>query len=458
MVDQKPSLLTRIKESGGFIILLTVFGAFCYTLDIFLDVLSIQRSISSCDNYTIVSTQKIQEKTIGYFMIGVFFLSVSVVGFDAILKGSGLILVKNHKSIFILMVIACLMNLGPVFFILVGYFIKTGHFRRFYASDKEMEHDQQLVEQALSSTKTKEAVFENGPMLVIMCFKVAMTSKFVLLDQISGISSAILLARTILSYINEKKISPPGFLKTMIGSLFLGVFMYLTTFNICTFATESERAGLLIPLDPTREDSAGLVYLLLIFPTLLFVLIPFTIYDLVPFLLNKSFIVWEQFQTPPKIIWYLSTLLCCLALSFNLSTSWYLLRRDPISFTTDVNFKFNIRPSQIFPAVLSNQYYLNMGAGRIYFKVFPILTIATSLVAFLICTVYILGMRYWDRQEYRDILKEIAVQELPEIVKKIKEEEDTLQIPFENCRALPSLFEQIHQEEEGEEMSNSIKS
>ena len=98
------------------------------------------------------------------------------------------------------------------------------------------------------------------------------------------------------------------------------------------------------------------------------------------------------------------------------------MRRDPISFTTDVNFKFNIRPSQIFPAVLSNQYYLNMGAGRIYFKVFPILTIATSLVAFLICTVYILGMRYWDRQEYRDILKEITVQELPEIVKKMKEE------------------------------------
>ena len=171
-------------------------------------------------------------------MIGVFFLSVSVVGLDSILKGSGLILVKNHKWIYILMVITCLINLGPVFFILVGYFIKTGCFRRFYASNKEMEHDRQLVEQALNSTKTKEAVFENGPMLVIMCFKVALTSKFVLLDQISGISSAILLARTILIYVNEKKIAPPGFLKTMIGSLFLGVFMYLTAFNICTFAIE----------------------------------------------------------------------------------------------------------------------------------------------------------------------------------------------------------------------------
>ena len=57
------------------------------------------------------------------------------------------------------------------------------------------------------------------------------------------------------------------------------------------------------------EDSSGMVLILLIFPTIFFCLLPFSIYDLIPFIFNDSTAIWEYFQEPPGKPWYLSVLL-----------------------------------------------------------------------------------------------------------------------------------------------------
>ena len=101
-----------------------------------------------------------------------------------------------------------------------------------------------------------------------------------------------------------------------------------------------------------------------------------------------------------------------------------------------------------------------MGAGRIYFKAFPLLTIITSMIAFLICTVYILGMRHRDRQEYWDILKEISAQEIPDMMVMLKEE-DLWQLLSENRQALlldeSPVTDKIDETEEGKNESNCNK-
>ena len=445
MLDKNPSCISRVENLIGFIL---------YTFDILQDVWAIQRSLSSQKDYPIVSTQRIFERQFGYFMICIFIISVMVVGLDAIMKGSQLILVKKHKWLIALMAIACFMNLGPVLFIFLGFLLEKECFKRFYVREKDIQRDRHLVKQALSSTITKAAVCENGPMLVVMCLKMAISTNLVPLDLISSLSSACLFAKTILTFVNDNRASSPGFLKTLTRSLFMGVFMFLTIFTISSFAIESERAGILIPLDAEREDSAGLVFLLLIFPTLFFSLIPFSIYDLIPFMFGKSFFIWEHFQRPPKKIWYSSILLCSWAFSFNLATSWYLLRRDPISFVADVKLSFDAEgcSKTILPAVSCYQYEFHMGAGRIYFKAIPILTIVTSMVAFVISTFYILGMRHRDRQEFRDRLEVISVQELSDTLLQLKRE-NLLQDLFEDCCTHltdeSSVIDKMDREEDG---------
>ena len=324
---QERPFLAKITNSPAYFYFMAAVSVFLYIQDIFQDILVMSSSLASPAIH-VVSKLTIPEQRLGYFMVCVFILSVIIVGWDTIRKGKQLMLVKNHRWMYVLMLITCLLNLGPVFFILVNIFLKTEWFKRLYNSAKEFQQDQRQLELALSSTKTKEALFENMPMLVIVCFKMALSSQFVLLELFSSFSSACLLARTILTYVMGKKTIPLNFMEKVIGSLLLGIFIFITLTMINSFAIESERDGILIPLDPTKEDSAGLVFIFMLIPTILFCFIPFSIYDLIPFMFPNSFLVWEYFQRPPKKAWILlSVILCSLALSFNLATAWYLFRR-----------------------------------------------------------------------------------------------------------------------------------
>ena len=78
-------------------------------------------------------------------------------------------------------------------------------------------------------------------MLLIICLKMALSSQLVMIDLISGASSACLLAKTIVSYVTERQVEPPGFLRKMLRILFWGAFMYFTLMMITIFAIESER-------------------------------------------------------------------------------------------------------------------------------------------------------------------------------------------------------------------------
>ena len=65
MADQTPeksSIFTRIQNSTGYILLLTLFSAVTYIQDIFQDVLVISSSVSSPATYSVISTMKIEEK------------------------------------------------------------------------------------------------------------------------------------------------------------------------------------------------------------------------------------------------------------------------------------------------------------------------------------------------------------------------------------------------------------
>ena len=438
---KRPSYFTSLKNSGGYIFLLTVFSAILYVQDIFQDVLVISSSVTSEASYTVVSTLKVEEKKLGYFLGCTFLLSILIVGWDAMSKGNQLIIVKKERWLHVLMAIACLLNLGPVFFIGLKVFMRMERFKKLYASETDMQKDQQQIEAAMCSTKTKEAMCENLPMLVIVCFKMALSSELEVLNMISGASSACLLSKTIITYVTQKKISPFGLMKEMIGSLFLGSFIFVTLIMITTFAIESERDGILISLDPTREDSAGLVFLLLIFPTLLFCVIPFSIYDLIPFLFHDSIVIWEYFQKPPRKRWIcVSILLCSIALTFNLIAAWFLFQRDPISFLEDTALHFTECPADSFvgrylPMILCNRYHLKIGAGRKVFKLFTLASIILSMMAYFLCVYFILGMKYRDRTEYRCGLKMMSLQALTNLIVEMKQKESANDL-FEECSAL----------------------
>ena len=457
MAETNYSFREQLKNSRGCILLASLFSGVTYMQDIFQDVLVISSSISSPAKYVVLSTMKVSEKSLGYFMIFVFGFSVFVVGLETVSKGSRLIIVKRHRWMYVLMVIACLLNLGPVFFTLIGFFLRMGRFDGCYEYEKEKQQDQKKVELAMSCAKTREALCENLPMLVLVCFKMALSSQLILIDMISGMSSACLLSKTILVYITETKQSPIGFVKKIFSSLFGGLFIYLTLLMITTFAIESERDGIFVPYDPTREDSAGLVLILLIFPTILFCLIPFSIYDLIPFIFHDSLVIWEHFQKPPKKVWlYAPITICSLALGFNLKTAWYLFRRDPIEFMSDIETRM-VRCSDQFmgfnlPPILCNRYDLKIGKGRAYFKIFPLLSITISMMAYFLCVSYIFGMRHRDRGKFRDGLKAIAVSKLDSLC-KIVEKEDLLQNLTKVCtfqRDELRFIEDVFQSRSGE--------
>ena len=460
MTEATPSFLSRVQNTTGFLLLLTILSSVLYMQDIFQDILVISGSISSQETYFVLYTLKVNEKSLGYFMACVFGFSVLVVGWDTIVKARQLILIKTHPWIHVLLALACLLNLGPVFFIFVHFVIKTKRIKS-YVSEKEIQRDERTVQLALSTTKTKEALCENLPMLVIVCFKTSLSSRISVLEIVSSASSAILLSKMMIAYVAERAATPLGLVKKLFGSLTLGTLIYVTLVLITTFAIESERDGILISVDPKRgsEDSAGLVLILLIFPTIFFCFIPFSIYDLIPFLFHDSAAVWEYFQKPPRRIWYLSILLCSFALSFNLLTATYLLLRDTIDFMTIIEpYHTDVGCATAFmglrlPSIICNQYYLTIGAGRVYFKAFLILAIVTTMVAYVTCVKYILGMRHRDRADYRYSLEAISAKQLAEMLADLREREmlDDLTAACAEIREEEEkLIRKVKEEETGE--------
>ena len=284
----------------------------------------------------------------------------------------------------------------------------------------ELDQELKMMEVALSSTKTKEALCENLPLLVIVCFKISLSSHVSLIEIVSSASSACLLSKVILAYIYQQTTATLGAFKNLIFSTMLGAFIYVTLTLITIFAIESERDGILVKSDPTlgSEDSSGLLFILLIFPTIFFCLIPFSIYDLIPFIFNDSVVIWEYFQEKPRKVWYISILLLTSALMFNLTCAAYFFNRDPIGlwdvmepFFDKTNCQGDVLGLGV-PSALCSQCNLKIGAGRIYLKFYLVFAVIVTMVAYLYAINYILGMRHRDRCRFKEGLDVVLEQNI----------------------------------------------
>ena len=108
-------LLQRILWSNTMTCFRTLLSIITYTQDILQDVLVIISSISSDEVYNVLFNMKIAERSFGFAMACMFGCSVLVVGWETMLQGRKLILIKKCPWIHALLVLACLLNLGPVF-------------------------------------------------------------------------------------------------------------------------------------------------------------------------------------------------------------------------------------------------------------------------------------------------------------------------------------------------------
>ena len=442
-------ILAQIRQSCALAVLLTIFSVFTYVQDIFEDILVIATSLSSKEVYRVLFNLKMAEKAFGYVMITMFGLSVIVIGWDTMSRANQLTLIKRHRWLHVICGCACMLNLGPVFFICLKLVLSRESAERMYETCRELDHDRQSVEAALSSTKMKEALCENLPMLILVTFKAALSSHVSLLEVISISSSACLLANAFISFISYARTTPLGALKKISGSLLLGSFTSVTLLIVTIFAIEAERDGILVSSDPTQgsEDSSGLVLIFLIFPSIFFCLIPFSIYDMIPFLFKGSPVIWEYFQEPPQKAWYLSLVVCTMGLGFNLMSSLYMYRRDSIDLT-DILPPFysgsgcqnDVLGLQL-PSILCEQYDLKIGAGRVYFKIFLVFAMVVTTVMFICSAMYILGMRYRERRLFRDSFKMVLKNQLHFHKKFLREKISTQNFSSE-CNFL--LERQIH--------------
>ena len=96
-------------------------------------------------------------------------------------------------------------------------------------------------------------------MLILVCFKMALSSHVSLLEVVSSASSACLLSKVIITYLTQQKRPPLGWVTKVFGSLLLGAYIYVTLILITTFAIESERDGIFVSTDPRQglEESSG---------------------------------------------------------------------------------------------------------------------------------------------------------------------------------------------------------
>ena len=84
--SSEKSILQRVQQSNGVLLLLTLLSVITYAQDIFQDVLVISGSIASKEVYNVLFNLKIAERNFGFVMAGMFGLSVVVVGWDSAVK------------------------------------------------------------------------------------------------------------------------------------------------------------------------------------------------------------------------------------------------------------------------------------------------------------------------------------------------------------------------------------
>ena len=84
--SSEQSILQRVQQSNGVLLLLTLLSVITYAQDIFQDVLVISGSIASKEVYNVLFNLKIAERNFGFVMAGMFGLSVVVVGWDSAVK------------------------------------------------------------------------------------------------------------------------------------------------------------------------------------------------------------------------------------------------------------------------------------------------------------------------------------------------------------------------------------
>ena len=420
------SRLSLLKNT--FLLLLSTVSAAFLIQDIVQDVLVMSSALHSPRIYYVLYDFKIKERAFGFLMAISFSLSIIVVGFDCMKQGKSLILCQRHPWIIIPLALACLFNLGPVFFIFVKVVISKGKAQRLYKANHEAEQDLHVVENALASSKIKEALCENLPMLIIVSFKTALSFEVSLLEVISSLSSACLLSKVIINSIIQQHSQPTRTVKKIAYSVVLGIFIRFTINMITMFSIEAERDGILVSNDPTlgSEDFSGLYMILLAVPTVFFCALPFSIYDLIPYIFHNSSAVWEHFQGHPNMRWYASVVICNAALFFNIFTTLYFFRRDSLSINSEILTNPFVKSSQCgnFDSNLLHIFQcelkLKSGIGRIYFKGFLILGGVTSVVVYLWLMKYILGMRHRDRSCFKEGLKKCVDKEMASVLKDLQ--------------------------------------
>ena len=308
--------------------------------------------------------------------------------------------------------------------------------KKLYKNEDEWKHDQKVMNDALSTTKTREALFENLPMLVIVCFKIALSARVSLLELFSSTSSACLFSKVVVHHIKNRIGIQLKLWKTVILTLIATAYIYCSLILITTFAIESERDGIMIPTDPTSgvEESSGMVFLLLVFPTIFFCLLPFSIYDLAPAILGDSLSIKEYFTNHPKPIWYASIVLQTLGLVYHLGTAHYFIQRDSISITSmrPIHYVNKGCEATFFGGHLPfcSQWDLKVGGGRIMFKVFMIVSMITSSLVFLISTNHVLGMRLRDRICFRNAYQQFLHKKLNELLDGIYNKSTQITVDF----------------------------
>ena len=385
-----------------------VFCAVLYMQDIFQDIMMIFNAISSQISHNVTPSIIVQERSFAYAMILVFFISTLVVGYDTITKSNKLILVQEFPLIRLVIFVACLFNLGPICIEILKFFMQTKFVSRVYISRKETSHDLMLLERASSTSKAKEAVCENLPMLVIVCFKMALSSRVSIFELLSSASSALMFSKAVIGPMVKSINESAGFLKSTSIILFVATFLYSALELIIFFAIESERDLIFVGYikESKVEQSAGLVFVLLILPTIILFLLPLTIYDFIPHLFVDSSMAWEHFLKTPKLIWYSPVLFITVAFIYSFSTVVYLVKRDPIylfenlpTYLLDTSCSDEFLGKRL-QKLLCGQWSLKVGAGRLHFKGFVICSGIIISLTYLLSLVFLIGMSYRPRDRF----------------------------------------------------------
>ena len=104
------SYFDELQQSLVYTGFFGIISALLYTQDILQDILVASSSISSEETYRILSHIEVQEKKLGFAMIGIFCISLIAVGVETTVKINQLMLVKNCRKIYFLIFPACLKN------------------------------------------------------------------------------------------------------------------------------------------------------------------------------------------------------------------------------------------------------------------------------------------------------------------------------------------------------------